>query len=173
MSGTRQPTSVVLLKGKKHLTKEEIKNRQLNEVKAASDNVKPPDYLDKNEKKEFKKIAKELIKIEIISNLDVDSLSFFIQIKNEYLKVTKEVESRMPTKTIEVVDYDKDGNVINTREEIIFDEEYASFVKLQLRLLNSCRKCASDLGLSISSRCRLVIPKVKEVKPKNKFLSNM
>ena len=28
---------------------------------------------------------------------------------------------------------------------------------------------ASDFGMTVSSRCRLVVPKVKETKPENKF----
>ena len=169
ISGTRQPTGLVVLKGKKHLTKAEIKNRKSNEVKANCDKVKAPLYLEKNEKKEFNKIAKELIEIGIMSNLDVDSLSFFIKTRKEYLKITKEVDARGPIKIVKGLERDDDGNIIDEREEIILDEDYERLLKMQIRVLETCRKCAGDLGLSISSRCKLVVPQEPEEDEENNF----
>jgi len=37
------------------------------------------------------------------------------------------------------------------------------------KAFKQCRQSANDLGLTISSRCRLVVPKVEEA-PENKFL---
>ena len=45
MAGQRQPTDLVVMKGKKHLTKAEIAARKDAEVVAPNDNVKPPTYL--------------------------------------------------------------------------------------------------------------------------------
>ena len=61
MAGPRQPIELVIAKGKKHLTKAEIESRKNTEVKGKKDNIKPPGNLTKDEKKEFKKIAEELI----------------------------------------------------------------------------------------------------------------
>ncbi|MGL4760402.1 MAG: phage terminase small subunit P27 family [Sarcina sp.] len=169
MARPRQPTDLLILKGKKHLTKTEIKNRKSNEVKANCDKVKAPLYLEKNEKKEFNKIAKELIEIGIMSNLDVDSLSFFIKIRKEYLKITKDVDLRAPTKVIKILDRDNDGNIIDEHEEIILDEDYEALLKMQIRVLETCRKCAGDLGLTISSRCKLVVPQEVEDEEENNF----
>ena len=47
MAGQRQPVELLLAKGKKHLTKAEIEERQSKEVKASNDNIKPPSYLKK------------------------------------------------------------------------------------------------------------------------------
>ena len=165
----RQPTDLVILKGRKHLTKAEIKNRKSNEVIANCDKVKAPLYLEKNEKKEFNKIAKELIEIGIMSNLDVDSLSFFIKTRKEYLKITKEVDARGPIKIVKGLERDDDGNIIDEREEIILDEDYERLLKMQIRVLETCRKCAGDLGLSISSRCKLVVPQEPEEDEENNF----
>ncbi len=38
--------------------------------------------------------------------------------------------------------------------------------------MKACNENARELGLTISSRCRLVIPKVKEEKPENKFMKH-
>lgn len=169
MAGPRQPTDLVVLKGKKHLTKSEIEERKSKEIKAPNDKVKAPSYLSKNEKKEFNKIAKELIKIGIMSNLDIDSLSFFIKTRSEYLRITKEVEIRGPTKKVEVEAKDSEGNVIDIKEVDVIDDDYERLFKMQLKALASCRKAAADLGLSIASRCRLVAPTSKQEQKENKF----
>ena len=44
MAGQRQPIALVQAKGKKHLTKAEIAERERTEVKAPSDRVTPPSY---------------------------------------------------------------------------------------------------------------------------------
>lgn len=173
MAGPRQPTDLLVLKGKKHLTKSEIEERKNKEIKAKNDKIKAPDYLSKDEKKEFKKISKELIEIGIMSNLDIDCLSFFIKTRAEYLRITKEVEIRGPTKEIELEEKNTEGIVIGTKNIIVIDDDYERLIKLQLKVLNSCRKAASDLGLSIASRCRLVVPKQDNNKPANKFTKFM
>ena len=57
MAGTRQPIEVIQAKGRKHLTKAEIENRQKTEIKAADDQVLPPAYLSAKQKKRFKATA--------------------------------------------------------------------------------------------------------------------
>ena len=43
------------------------------------------------------------------------------------------------------------------------------YENLRDKALKQCRACASDLGLTISSRCKLVAPKVEEPVKENKF----
>ena len=43
------------------------------------------------------------------------------------------------------------------------------YLKYQDRALNQSRACANDMGLSISSRCKLVAPQPKEPPRQNKF----
>jgi len=38
--------------------------------------------------------------------------------------------------------------------------------------MKACNENAKELGLTISSRCKLVIPKEKEEKPANKFMKH-
>lgn len=56
MAGQRQPTDLVVMKGKKHLTKAEIEARKNAEVVAPNDKVKPPAYLTPEQKKKFRKL---------------------------------------------------------------------------------------------------------------------
>ena len=156
MAGQRQPTDLLLLKGKKHLTKAEIEERKRKEVKAKKDKIKAPNWLNKSQKLEFNAIAKELIDINIMSNLDNDALAFFIKQRNEYIRITEQLESR-------------DVMILNKNGEEEVNESYERLHNLQQKALTSCRKCASDLGLTISSRCRLVVPTAKEEQKQNKF----
>jgi P27 family predicted phage terminase small subunit len=141
MARPRQPVELLVYKGKKNLTKKEIEDRKSQEVKVAKDKVKAPTYLPKELKKEFKKISDELLKVGIMTNLDVDALARFLFAKKMYLAVTNKLLDRP-----ELLWVDKDtlGN--------------------QDKLFKQCRTAANDLGLTISSRCKLVVPK-KEEKP--------
>ena len=145
MAGQRQPIDLLLVKGNKHLTKQEIEERKSREVKAPNDNVKPPAYLPADLKKEFKKIADELVSIGIMSNLDVDALARFLIAKKLYLEVTQ---------------------VLLERPEMIITDD--KIVSTQDKLFKQCRSAANDLGLTISSRCKLTLPKKDDNKPKSK-----
>jgi len=163
VAGQRQPIELVVAKGKKHLTKAEIAERQRSEVKAAADKVTAPTYLTPTQKKTFKKIAKELQNIELISNLDVDSLARFTIAQEKYVEVTQLLNQQQMM--IEKEYLNQDGDIM-TRIEV--NPEVERLALLQDRYFKQCRQGAADFGLTISSRCRLVVPKAEE-KPQNKF----
>ena len=49
-------------------------------------------------------------------------------------------------------------------------ELFEKWARIQERYFKQCRSSANDLGLSISSRCKLVVPEIKKETPKeNKF----
>lgn len=149
MARPRQPIDLIIAKGNKNLTKEEIENRRAKEVKAPSDKVRAPSYLPKELKKEFNCLSKELVAIGIMSNLDIDALARFIIAKKMYLDVTH--------KMLEEPEYLLDKDILSNQD----------------KLFKQCRQAASDLGLTISSRCKLVVPKKEEEKTKNKFAKFM
>ncbi|MBY6900392.1 phage terminase small subunit P27 family [Clostridium botulinum] len=141
MARPRQPTDLLLVKGKKHLTKTEIADRKSKEIQAPNDNIDPPSYLPNNLKKEFKRIAGELIDIGIMSNLDCEALARFIVSEYNYQKITKKLL--------------KTG---------VDNEKYLDLLLMQEKLFKMCRQSAGDLGLTISSRCKLVVPKKEDKK---------
>ncbi len=147
MARPRQPIDLVQFKGKKHLTKDEIESRKASEVQAPADNIRAPSYLPDELKEEFDRIANELVNIGIMSNLDCDALAHYLVAEDQYQKVSMRL---MKMKT--------------------FGDRYMDLLKIQEKLYKQARSSASDLGLTISSRCKLVVPKQpKEDKPKNKF----
>jgi len=155
----KQPLSIIQGKGRSnHLTKKVIKERQEQEdaLKGNTDNIVAPGYLIKRQKEEFESLSKELVRLNIFSNLDVDGLARYIDSRDEYIKVVKELRD-MKSTDIDVV----------TRKPIS-NEDYAKLVRVKNTLFNECKSSSSELGLSITSRLKLVIPK-KEEKPKTDF----
>ena len=149
-SNRAEPIALVQAKGKKHLTKEEIETREAQEIKAPSDAVNPPDILTKKQREEFSEIAKQLIELKIMTNLDVDALARFIISRDMYEKVTRKLRGSGVMLDIDKLD---------------------KLSRVQDRYFKACRSSAGDLGLTISSRCKLVLPEPKPiVTPKvNKF----
>lgn len=145
MAGPRQPVELVIAKGKKHLTKAEISSRKKAEIKANSDDIRAPDYLNKKQKERFVWLASQLVDIEILTNLDVECLARHVQLEDQYTKITRAIGKM---------------GVINP----YYEDHLAKQVKVHQMITRS----SSELGLTISSRCKLVVPK-KEEPPKNKF----
>lgn len=141
MARPRQPTDLLLIKGKKHLTKAEIEDRKSKEVKASADNIEPPSYLPAELKEEFNRIAGELIEIGIMSNLDSEALGRFITSEYQYQQITSRM---LKLKTIGI--------------------KYFEYMNFQEKAFKMARQAASDLGLTISSRCKLVVPKKEDKK---------
>lgn len=149
MAGPRQPIDLLVLKGKKNLTKKEIEERSANEVKAPADNIQPPSYLPKKLKEEFTRLAGELTGIKIMTNLDCEALARFITSEYNYQRVTR--------------------RLLRTGVD---NPEFKDLLINQEKLFKMARQAASDLGLTISSRCKLVVPK-QEAKKKETPVDRM
>lgn len=170
MAGQRQPTDLILLKGAKHLTKAEIEARKNSEVIAPCDKVKAPAYLLPNQKKTFRKLAKELLEIKLISNLDCDALARLIIAQDQYISVTdqiRETDMMVPVFVIRKNEAGEEERVQTGR--LTVNPEMERLLIIQDRCMKQCRQGASDFGMTVSSRCRLVVPKPASEKPENKF----
>lgn len=145
MAGPRQPLAVVKGNGKKHLTKAEIQQREETEVKApAAQKPKPPKYLSDDLKKKHRAIGKQLIALGIFSDLDNDVLARYLISEQEYLA------------TCEML-----NQAIASRNVLGMDE----LSRIQSRFYSQCAAAARDLGLTISSRCKLVVPQAPKEEP--------
>lgn len=149
MSGQRQPIELVLAKGKKNLTKAEIQERRDREIGPITDNIIAPAYLTKKQKEEFNRLSDQLRKLKIMGETDVDALARYIVANDFYINVIKQMR----------------------KPEVKSDpDRFEAWSKIQERYFKQCRSSANDLGLSISSRCKLVVPATKEPpKKENKF----
>lgn len=149
MGRNKQPIELVIANGKKHLTKDEINFRRDSEVKPITDDIRAPSYLTAKQKKQFNEIASKLIKLKIMGETDVDALARYIISNDLYLNTVKQLRKKEVQKDVDTL---------------------SKWSNLQDKFFKQCRTCASDLGLTISSRCKLVIPEInKEAPRKNKF----
>ena len=146
MPKQREPLALIEAKGKKHLTKAEAEQRRNSEVEAPANNIRAPNCLNDEMKQAFDEIAKVLVDIGIMTDLDCDALGRYIVMEYQFRAVTKKM---MNIKNI--------------------TDRYIDYSKLQSNFFKNARAAASDLGLSISSRCKLVVPKEPE-KPQNKYM---
>lgn len=149
MAGQRQPIALVVANGAKHLTKEEIERRQREEIQPITDEITPPVYLKKKQREEFVRIANQLTKLKILGETDVDALARYILSRDTYIALTKQIQTK------KILD-----------DPILLDK----YMKNQDRAFRQCDTSAKALGLTISSRCRLVVPERSQEAPKeNKF----
>ena len=155
----KQPIELIIAKGKKHLTKAEIEERRSNEIKVNFTDVKPPEYLTDEQKKEFTKIANILLDIGIMSELDEDCLAHYLVANTNYIAYTNKLK-------------ELNSKLLKARKpqtKKAYMSEIDMYLIYQDRALKQCRACANDLGLSISSRCKLVMPPPKDPPKENKF----
>ena len=148
----KQPLQVILGNGRsKHLTNEEIKKRQKHEEKmrGPTENIVAPSYLTAAQKKEFTELAEKLVALEIFSELDVDSLARYLDSKYQYLQIVKDMRKIKPTEVVKT----ESGKSVT-----IANEDYPKLARVKNTLFNECRSAASDLGLTITSRLKLIIP---------------
>lgn len=149
MGRAKLPIEVLQARGNKHLTKAEIKERQETQIKPIAENIIAPGYLTKKQKDTFYTISEQLEKLKIIGETDVDALARYITANDFYINAVKQMRKK------EVKD-----------DPLLFEQ----WSRVQERYFKQCRASANDLGLSISSRCKLVVPEPKEdVKKDNKF----
>lgn len=148
MANQRQPIQLIQAKGKKHLTKNEIAERTNSEISPITDGIAPPEYLSKKQKERFEEIAADLCALGIMGNTDCDALARYVEAEAMYIKISRILRRR------EVI------------EDIYMLEKYCA---IQDKYFKQCRSAANDLGLSISSRCKLVVPKAADPPRENKF----
>ena len=150
MPNPKLPIELLEARGKKHLTKSEIEERKQSELKVDLKKIKTPSYLNDDQKKEFKSIAKKLLLIGVMTELDEDCLARYLISKDQYIKYTKEIDRELANEEVNMIAIDK-------------------MTLYQDRAFKQCRMCANDLGLTITSRARLVVPSPPEQIKKNKF----
>ena len=166
MARPRQPINLIIANGKKHLTKEEIAERQATEVAPCTDDLNPPSYLTAAEKKRFVKIAGQLDKIKIMGETDVETLARYVSAQTLYEDATKELR-RLKRERPKMDDTQETDAYYAALD--MWNRIYDTTVKNQDRYFKQAQSAARDLGLTISSRCKLIAPVKDEAPPVNKF----
>lgn len=159
MPGPRQPVDVLKARGAKHLTKAEEAQRRASELNVSpAQKITPPKWLGrefpddvaKALKVEFRKLGKRLAEVGLYSELDADTLGQYLVALHQWELATLQMESLLG--------------------DVAFGKQAKLWAEVQAKYFAAARRCASEMGLTISSRCRLIVPQTAEQdEPEDEF----
>lgn len=190
MAGKRRPMDVNLSmiesgQGGKHWTKTEIEARRASELHLPKPKeLKPPKWLSKEAKKLFKDYAKSLLAFPegIVSELDAGTLGRYCDCELSYAEASSQKSLWLAQCCVLRTEAEESGDWGRLAKDAKYSEaeEQVDYWSGQMaRFEKICRGCAADMGLTVSSRCKLVVPQVElapETDPlaelRSKFLGN-
>ena len=173
MAGKRRPMDVNLsvVEGRKgkHWTKAEIESRKASEPKLVKPKaLKPPSWLSDPAKKLFKAYAKQLLEFPagVISSLDVGTLARYCDCELAYGEASAQKSfwlevSRRRLEAACVPDPLVDPDEDTQKLQIAYEEakkQVDFWISQMGKLEKIARGCATEMGMTVSSRCRLVVP---------------
>lgn len=177
MSGKRRPMDVNLSvvdgqKGK-HWTKEEVENRKSSEINMPKPKtLSPPSWLSADGKKLFRKYAKQLLDFPtgIVCTLDVGTLARYCDCEFSYAEASTHKSAWMEVarrrmEAISQPDAVAVSELDTQRVKKAYEEAKAQvdFWSAQMvKFEKIARSCATEMGMTVSSRCRLIVPKSQE-----------
>ena len=111
--------------------------------------MRVPKWLPDHLKPDFRALAKELLAADMgAAQLDRDTLGRYVVAQRQFTAVCKLVQDALDK---------EDADLAN------------KWTKAQKSYFEQARACANDLGLTITSRCRLVLPEGSRPKEVNPF----
>lgn len=163
MARPREPIALIKAKGKKHLTKAEIKAREAAEVKPLKGDIVAPGFLTPAQKTKFNRLANQLSRQNLMGETDTECLARYVAAQSIYEQTTKELRSmlqRPPKDNGAEKYYERVEAWVKSTERLALQQD---------RYFKQASAAARDLGLTISSRCKLVAPQPPEPPKGNKF----
>lgn len=143
-----EPVALIRAKGKSHYSKEYLEQREARELKVDLTEIKAPNWLPADMHDEFMEYAMKLLHVGIMTELDEDCLARYVMAKAQYIQAIADKEKARKSKDI--------------------DREI-KYANMQDKYFKQCHACASALGLTITSRCKLVAPEADNEPPQNRF----
>lgn len=159
MAGQRQPIELVIANGKKNLTKQEIHDRLNSEVKPCTDEIAAPSYLTAAQKKTFNKIAAQLEKLNIMGETDCETLARYVTAQSLYEQAVKDLRAI----------HKERPKGMDAGQMVYWSEMLDRLDKRVDRYFKQATTAASKLGLTITDRCKLVVPTKDDAPKANKF----
>ena len=151
MGRNRQPVDVIEARGRKHLTKAEKAKRKAEEAKVPPSlrDVQPPEYLMQwpDLAAEFDRLA-DMLRELIPDNFgqpDAGLLARYVVSEHLYEAYTSQLVDALEPSDIKALQIAQD------------------------RAFKQANACASSLGLSVTSRCKLVVPAKAEQDGESEF----
>lgn len=120
-------------------------------LKGATNQLKAPTFLDPMAKKEFKRVVELLKQLDVVQNLDLTVLAIYCDAYSNYVKLSKQVQEH--------------GSVeFYTNTQGFENKVVSSYVQAKSKYIEIIFKCSGKLGLSVSDRLKLIVPKEDEDK---------
>lgn len=136
------PQNVIEMRDRSHQTKAEKAARRASEPQADKvKQVRAPVWLPEHLREDFSKLGHELNEVDLLSKLDFDILARYLMSRDAWIAAHRKARDALD------MDNAKEAGTWSRVARIYFDQ---------------CQQCASSMGLTISSRCRLVVPKPPE-----------
>jgi phage terminase small subunit len=183
-----KPIDLLMLEGKKHLTKSEIENRKASEIRFGDGKLRCPDYIKKDSVafKKWKEVTELYKDVDFVGSGDVSLLARYCKSSSEYLDL---IESYQRIKEIHYdtkeLDEALDDTYIDDEDEGKEKRLFSYKVKKQLRDMISVNALLSvesainkkmDMLIKMEDRLFLNplakiknIPKPQEEKPESEF----
>ena len=134
----RQPVAVIEARGKAVMSAETAYERARREPHSPDTAISPPDYLtDAHDIREFERYAEMLDHLHVWSELDADELARYVSAEAAYRDYVRQLRAAI-----------RSGDV----------SEMGRIQRLEIAQAEQARKSASALGMTITSRCKLVVP---------------
>ncbi|HDT6579186.1 TPA: phage terminase small subunit P27 family [Bacillus cereus] len=155
MGRKAKPIHLQILEGNKNrLTKQEIEQRVKAEqsIQPKTNRIKAPTWLNAVAKKEFNRISKELMELDLITNVDINALAAYCDAYSDYVECTKIIreEGLMVEYTNKAAETNKVPHPLLTKKKQLHEQ---------------MKSLAIEFGLTPSSRASLAKPKGDD-KPK-------
>lgn len=144
MPRSAMPVALLEAYGRTHLSKAQIQERREQELKVPFTDVKPPDYLNEEQKEKFTDIANKLLALKVMTELDVDSLARYVIAQDLFLVYSAALAEQAGCMSALNINKLKD------------------LQGLQDKAFKQAQSAARELGLSITSRAKIVVPKAPE-----------
>lgn len=136
------PQNVIEMRDRSHQTKAEKAARRASEPQAEKvKQVRAPVWLPEHLREEFNKLGHELNDVGLLSKLDFDILARYLMSRDAWIAAHHKARDALD------MDDAKEAGTWSRVARTYFDQ---------------CQQCASSMGLTITSRCRLVVPKPPE-----------
>jgi len=147
-----KPIVLQLLEGNKgKYSKAELQERmnRENAIKPKVNNIKAPNWLSPFAKKEFKKMVKELLEVELVTNVDVNALALYCDAYDNYVECTRIIqeEGLMVEYTNKAAETNKVPHPLLTKQKGLFEQ---------------MKSLSTEFGLTPAARAKIAIPKPVE-----------
>lgn len=136
------PQNVLDMRGRSHQSKAEKAIRLDSEPKTEKvKQLRAPTWLPLHLRDEFAKLGRELNDVGLLGKLDLDILARYVMSRDAWVAAHHKARDALDTENA---------------------KEAGAWARVARTYFDQCQQCANSMGLTISSRCRLVVPKPPE-----------